>query len=359
MALLKAFGYWLQRYELNFSSPGRGDGASYTDVKAQLPALNMLIVISVAAALLFFVNIRLRGWVLPVIAVGLWAFVSVVIGAIYPAVIQQFQVEPNELQKESKYIERNIDATRAAFGLDTGEQGLRLQGGPRRRRHPGQRARPSATSACGTRTCSRRPTPQHPAGPAALHVRRRRHRPLPVDGETRQVVLSARELEPRQPPQQDLAEPAPRLHPRLRARGLAGQRGDPDGRPAVSWSRTSRRVSTELEVTPARHLLRRGAPRATPSSTPTRRSSTSRREPQDAATTYAGKGGVPGRQLLRRAAFFLRFGDLKVLISGQITSRVAGAVPPRHPGPGRARRPRSSSSTPTPTRCCSTGGSCG
>ena len=78
----------------------------------------MLIVISVAAALLFFVNRWLKGWVLPVIAVGLWSFVSVVIGGIYPTVIQKVSVEPNELQKESKYIQRNISATRAAFGLD-------------------------------------------------------------------------------------------------------------------------------------------------------------------------------------------------------------------------------------------------
>jgi uncharacterized membrane protein (UPF0182 family) len=88
MALLKAFGYWLQRFELNFSGRGAVDGASYTDVKAQLPALNMLIVISIAAAVLFFVNRWLKGWVLPIIAVGLWSFVSVVIGSIYPTIVQ-------------------------------------------------------------------------------------------------------------------------------------------------------------------------------------------------------------------------------------------------------------------------------
>ena len=118
MALLKAFGYWLQRFELNFSTRGAVDGAGYTDVRAELPALNMLIVISIAAATLFFVNRWLKGWVLPVIAVGLWSFVSVVIGSIYPTIVQKASVEPNELQKESKYIQRNIDATRKAFGID-------------------------------------------------------------------------------------------------------------------------------------------------------------------------------------------------------------------------------------------------
>src|SRR5919106_2103679 len=118
MALVKSAQYYLDRYQLNFSSRGAVQGASYTDVKAQLPALNMLIVISVAAALLFFVNRWLKGWVLPIIAVGLWSFVSVVIGSIYPTIVQKASVEPNELQKESRFIQRNIDATRRAFGLD-------------------------------------------------------------------------------------------------------------------------------------------------------------------------------------------------------------------------------------------------
>ena len=86
------------------------NGAGYTDVKAQLPALNLLVFISVVAAALFLWNIRRRGWVLPIIAVGLWSFVSVVIGGIYPTIIQKASVEPNELQKETRYIQRNINA---------------------------------------------------------------------------------------------------------------------------------------------------------------------------------------------------------------------------------------------------------
>ncbi len=118
MAFAKTAQYWLSRFDLNFSKRGVVHGASYTEVKAQLPALNFLMVISVAAGLLFVVNIFRRGWVLPVIAVGLWGFISIVVGAIYPAIIQRVQVEPNELAKEQRYIERNIEATRAAWGID-------------------------------------------------------------------------------------------------------------------------------------------------------------------------------------------------------------------------------------------------
>src|SRR3954471_21279850 len=118
MALVKTAQYYLGRFELNFSTRGVVEGASATDVKAQLPALNLLIFISIVAAVLFLWNIRRRGWVLPIIAVGLWAFVSLVIGTIYPALIQQFSVGPNEFAKEKTYIARNIRATRDAFGLD-------------------------------------------------------------------------------------------------------------------------------------------------------------------------------------------------------------------------------------------------
>jgi uncharacterized membrane protein (UPF0182 family) len=122
LALLKAAGYWLQRFELNFSTRGAVDGATYTDVNAQLPALQLLIVISLAAFVLLVVNIRRQGWVLPVIAVGLWAFISVIVGAVYPAFIQKFRVEPSEVQREKPYIQRNIEATRRAMGLDGVEE---------------------------------------------------------------------------------------------------------------------------------------------------------------------------------------------------------------------------------------------
>ncbi len=118
MALVKTAQYYLGRFELNFSTRGVVEGASATDVKAQLPALNLLIFISIGAAALFLWNIRRRGWVLPIIAVGLWAFVSLVIGTIYPAAYQQFKVGPNEYQAEKTYIARNIRATRDSFGLD-------------------------------------------------------------------------------------------------------------------------------------------------------------------------------------------------------------------------------------------------
>jgi uncharacterized membrane protein (UPF0182 family) len=121
MALTKTYQYYLAQFALTKSRNGFVDGATYTDLHAHLPALRLLMVISVAAAGLFIVNIWRRGWVFPIIAVGLWGFISIVVGTIYPAVIQKFVVQPNELSKEQTYIVRNIAATRDAFNLNNAD----------------------------------------------------------------------------------------------------------------------------------------------------------------------------------------------------------------------------------------------
>ncbi len=118
MALVKAAGYVLARYNLDLSQNGYVQGAGYTDVHARLPALTLLIGISVLAAVILLINIRRRGWALPVLGVGLWAFVAVVVGAIYPAIVQAVKVKPAENALEQTYIARNIDATRDAFGIN-------------------------------------------------------------------------------------------------------------------------------------------------------------------------------------------------------------------------------------------------
>ena len=117
LALVKAVQYYLGTFELNFSPRGTVTGASYTDVNAQLPALRLLAIISVISAILFIVNIRFRRLALPVAAVGIWILTAVLAGGLWPAVIQRFSVQPQELQREEVYIQRNLEATREAFGV--------------------------------------------------------------------------------------------------------------------------------------------------------------------------------------------------------------------------------------------------
>ncbi len=113
----RGFSYWLDIYNLNFSPRGQVIGASYTDVKAQLPAYRVLIVVSVLMAVLLLINIRYRGWRLPAIALGVWLGASVLLGGVWPAVVQALVVSPNEARLEAPYIERNIAMTREGFGL--------------------------------------------------------------------------------------------------------------------------------------------------------------------------------------------------------------------------------------------------
>ena len=122
MALVRAFTYWLDRYALSYSNDGKFAGLGYTDIKARLPVLNLLILIALLSVVLFVVNIRRKGWGLPAVAVGLWALVSIVMGGIYPVAVQRFSVDPDETTKEAPYVERNIDATKNAFGLGRVDQ---------------------------------------------------------------------------------------------------------------------------------------------------------------------------------------------------------------------------------------------
>jgi uncharacterized membrane protein (UPF0182 family) len=114
---LKAWGYWLDKYQLLFSPRGVVAGASYTDVKAQLPALEFLFWVALICALMFFVGARRGGLLIPLISIVLLVGVSLIMGGIIPAIFQRFRVEPQELVREKPYIEHNIDATRKSFNL--------------------------------------------------------------------------------------------------------------------------------------------------------------------------------------------------------------------------------------------------
>ncbi|MEM7272204.1 MAG: UPF0182 family protein [Actinomycetota bacterium] len=118
LALLRAAAYWLDRYHLVTSTRGAYDGALATDVNIQLPALNLLTLISLFCAALFVANIRRPGWGLPVVAIGIWLVSHFVIGGLFPLVYQRVRVDPVQSQREAMFVERNIEATRFAYGLD-------------------------------------------------------------------------------------------------------------------------------------------------------------------------------------------------------------------------------------------------
>jgi uncharacterized membrane protein (UPF0182 family) len=118
IVLLKAVAYWFDRYALSLKESTLMTGLKYTDVNAVLPAKAILAAIAVVCSLLFFANIVRRSWLLPAAGTALLVVSSVLIAGIYPAAIQQFQVKPSESSKEAPFIQRNIEATRAAYDLN-------------------------------------------------------------------------------------------------------------------------------------------------------------------------------------------------------------------------------------------------
>ena len=116
---LKAVAYWLDRYGLVYSD--RGDvftGASYTDINALLVPKTILVFVAAVCAIAFFANIVFRNFLLPAAALVLLLASSLVIGVAYPAIVQQFVVKPSANEREAPYIERAIEMTRQAYGLD-------------------------------------------------------------------------------------------------------------------------------------------------------------------------------------------------------------------------------------------------
>jgi uncharacterized membrane protein (UPF0182 family) len=118
--LLRAAGYWLDRYELMTTSSGyvRGIvGPTYTDAHAVLPAKAILAIIAVVVALLFVAAAVGTSWRLPAMGTGLLVVSAIAIGGIYPWAVQRFQVTPNRQSLEAPFVEKNIDATRDAYDL--------------------------------------------------------------------------------------------------------------------------------------------------------------------------------------------------------------------------------------------------
>jgi hypothetical protein len=117
IVLLKAVAYWFDRYALALKESRLITGLTYTDVNATLPAKSILAAIAVICSLLFFANIVRKSWLLPAAGTALMVGASVLIAGVYPGAVQQFQVKPSESSKEAPYIQRNIDATRDAYGI--------------------------------------------------------------------------------------------------------------------------------------------------------------------------------------------------------------------------------------------------
>jgi uncharacterized protein len=318
--LVKAWGYWLGRFDLLTSARGIVEGASYTDVKAQLPALNFLAIVAIICAVLFFLNIRTKQWSLPIVAVALLAIVSVLLGTAYPAFIQQFKVKPNEQQLEQPYIEYNITATRDAFGLEQIEQQQRDVTGALTARQ----LRQNRTTVSNIRLW--RPSTLRQNFQSFQRVREYYdfldvdvdRYPIGVGGSPRVIMVSAREVNPEGIPQ--AAQTWQNVHlAYTHGFGAVGAQVNtattegqpvltlqdlpPVGSPAMTQPRIYYGESGQGDFVVANangELDYEGATENAP---------------------YSGQGGIPIENIFRRALFAWNFRDVNLLLSGQITGQ--------------------------------------
>lgn len=194
LALVKAADYWLQRYELTTADRGFVRGALYSVVNAQLPATVLLALISVLAAGVFLSTLKTNSWRWPAVVCSLWVVIAVLGGAIYPAIVQRVVVAPNQRDKEAEYIERNINATRLALDINEVDvQEVRFEPLTRNDVEGDLEPLRNARLLDPNRLLDRFKTDR--GEQAGLKINDLDVDRYMIDGETRQVVLAARELD--------------------------------------------------------------------------------------------------------------------------------------------------------------------
>ncbi len=329
LALIKAADYWLSRYELTLSTRGYVNGAGYTDVEAQLPALELLFVIALLSAGLFIWNIRRRGWVLPAVAVGLWALVAIVAGTAYPEFIQRFQVEPAESQREAPYIADNIAATRDALGIADVET-LRFD----------YQSDLSAEELIDNEATVRNIRLLDPKEVQDTYQQLQRIRgfygfapldidryPIDTDGTTEtQVVLGSRELLPDEVPQQSWEGThlafTHGYGVALSPANAVNSQGQPNFIVKDVPVRQDDEIDLGFDEPNAKPQIYFGEGFTGYSIVNTARQEVDfiNAEDETEFTSYGGSGGVGMGTFIRKAAFALRFGDINPLISDLVGS---------------------------------------
>lgn len=323
LALVKTGDYYLQRFELTVSTRGVVDGATYTDLHAQLPALNLLVLISVAAAALFVGNIFRRGWALPLVAVVLWGFVAIVVGGIYPQFVQWRQVDPNVLAKEVDYIDRNIAATRDAMGLSD------VSAEPFQPKDAAGEVN-LAESASTIRNIRLWDPAPDISGEAFAQLQQIRDfyrigdidvDRYVVDGQPTQVNIGIRNLEAGKVPG-DSWEQAHLAYTHGYGAVLAPSNATQDGEPAFLMQDIPVQTDAdELELTDDGAGIYFGEDLGGYAVVGTGRDEVDYQGEEGTETTaYEGEDGVGIGSFMRKAAFALRFGDINPLLSSYLTS---------------------------------------
>ena len=327
-----AVGHWLDRWALVLSEDGYSFGASYADLTARKPALLILTIVAAAAAILMLVNTYVRQLRIVIGAVALWIVLGLVLGTAWPALIQQFSVTPNELDRERPYIERNIQLTRQAFGLDRIEEAfyplVSSEVGP-------ELIQDNLLTINNIRLWDYRPL-------SSVYRQIQLIRPYYdfkdadvdryyINGEYRQVLLSAREVAPEKL-EPDAQTWINNMLVYTHGIGIAMSpvtEFTPEGRPvffakdipadgAIPIGIQDGETPPELVVDNPRIYYGENTLEPVIVNSNTEELDYQTKQGDLIRTRYAGTGGVKLSSLLRRLAYAWQFGDINILISGEI-----------------------------------------
>ncbi len=317
--LLISWHYRLNILELVSSPGGLIYGAAYADVGARLPALWILIGVAAICAVLLVVNVFRRGFRLSFVSIGVWIAATIVVGSIYPALIQRLQVDPNELAMETPYLEHNITMTREAFGLGEIEESL----------FPAEE------------TFSHEDIENNPD--IINNIRLWDHRPLKdtynqiqfirlyydfldvdvdrytIDGQYQQVMLGARELSPEKLP----SEAQRWVNQRLQYTHGYGLAMSPvtdftaEGQPELLIRDVPPTGVIEVDRPEIYYGEKTTGYVIVNSNTPEFDYPTEEDIP--VYTRYQGEGGVPLSSFIRKLCYAWQFGEINILISGELT----------------------------------------
>ncbi|MBI3608434.1 MAG: UPF0182 family protein [Nitrospirae bacterium] len=318
-ALVVGWGYRLDQYQLLYSQRGVAFGALYADVHARLPALQVLVVLAVAVALVLVFSATRRGWILPIAAAATLPVAGLVGGSVLPDLLHRFQVLPNEMVMERPYIEHNIRMTRFAYGLDHVE----AKEFPASDRLSAQQVAANPLTTKNIRLWDHRPLlatyrqlQQIRTYYDFIDVDNDRY---VIDGELRQVMISPRELSYKNLPSRIwINEHLTYTHGygvTLGPVNRVSQEGLPEFfikniPPVSSTSIIVKRPEIYYGELPNDYVF---------VNTTAKEFDYPAGDTNEYAT-YTGEGGIPVKTFLHKAAFAASFGTMKILLSNDLTS---------------------------------------
>ena len=329
-----AAGHWIDRWELVLSDSGVVYGAAYADVNARMPALLIMTIIAAVGGVLMVVNAYQRGVRVMIGAVALWILMSLILTVGWPNALQRFAVNPNEFTREAEYIERNINLTRKAFGLDA----ISTQSYPAL-----PNLAPEVLDANAVTIENIRLWDNGPVSDVYKQIQKIRLYydfnvadvdRYTVNGQYRQVMVAAREVSP-----DDLeAEAQTWINRRLRYTHGFGIAMSPvteftaEGRPeffakdipadgVIAVQAEDQSTPPETVITNPRIYYGEQTTEYVVVNTNTEELDYQAEGKEIRSNRYDGRGGVNVGSPLNRLAFAWQFGDLNLFISGEINSR--------------------------------------